>query len=701
MSENVNFNFLKSEFISKYNNNAEKSSETNDSDNSIIFSHEEEFKKYIQDETGCDSSVFSFEIDEISKMKFENGKFVNPNQTSASLNDENLKLASDFSNFMLDELNSILSESNSLSVLDINNDGKISTDEAISHVQSIDSDDDGNLDFDELANEAISYGDDSNLDEKTKEEINQNHILDKILSLENGKNVLTVDEYGQVTEESKKKFLDYIKDYSDDGDEVSEADIKRAWDDIQSGKFSYDTDLSQRREEIEEEIELDEENGEKNARENRDTFSKCNDENSVDNMEYDELLAAKDKREQALEEANTRLNDVYNGLTSSIEKAQDRVDRAEDAYQKALEKDEKVQKELKEEQEKLAKDIKNAQDDLAAYNSEMTSKASEQKKLQDEIEDHQKKIEEYNKLLEQYKDDPEKYAEIMAKIGDETSALESAAKSLKSLNNSISTLNSNISKTQSDLNSFNSQLSGVQSKISNQASPGVQNALKNYQSAQTNLENVQQRELKLAQRNVQVKQNQLSDVSNEITSRDAFQIQNSAYKGQFDFDFSLNLSSRQQNELELFKKTWTEHESQYREVESKTGLPAELIAAIHWRESGGNFNTYLHNGDPLGKTTTHVPKGVYFTDWTTAAIDAIKNYGGNLSNVNKNDISTWYDYAERYNGLGYRNKGVPSPYVWAGTSNYKCGKYVADGKYDANYVDQQLGVAVMLQALIA
>ena len=147
MSENVNFNFLKSEFISKYNNNAEKSSETNDSDNSIIFSHEEEFKKYIQDETGCDSSVFSFEIDEISKMKFENGKFVNPNQTSASLNDENLKLASDFSNFMLDELNSILSESNSLSVLDINNDGKISTDEAISHVQSIDSDDDGNLDW--------------------------------------------------------------------------------------------------------------------------------------------------------------------------------------------------------------------------------------------------------------------------------------------------------------------------------------------------------------------------------------------------------------------------------------------------------------------------------------------------------------------------------------------------------------------------
>lgn len=50
--------------------------------------------------------------------------------------------------------------------------------------------------------------------------------------------------------------------------------------------------------------------------------------------------------------------------------------------------------------------------------------------------------------------------------------------------------------------------------------------------------------------------------------------------------------------------------------------------------------------------------------------------------------------------MGYANKGLPSPYVWAGTSNYEKGKYVADGKFDPNYVDQQLGVAVMLRTLL-
>src|SRR5690606_14680775 len=57
------------------------------------------------------------------------------------------------------------------------------------------------------------------------------------------------------------------------------------------------------------------------------------------------------------------------------------------------------------------------------------------------------------------------------------------------------------------------------------------------------------------------------------------------------------------------------------------------------------------------------------------------------------------DILERYNGLGYRNKGLPSPYLWAGTDQYVKGKYVADGKFDPNHVDRQLGVAPILMKL--
>ena len=154
------------------------------------------------------------------------------------------------------------------------------------------------------------------------------------------------------------------------------------------------------------------------------------------------------------------------------------------------------------------------------------------------------------------------------------------------------------------------------------------------------------------------------------------------------FNFTENLSARQQSELGQFKANWEQNKSRYQSVSAQTGVPAELIAAIHWREASGSFNARLHDGGSLSG----------YSSWEAAAVDALteNSYG----NINMNDITTWYDFAERYNGLGYRNKGVSSPYVWAGTTNYTSGKYVADGVYDAGYVDQQLGVAVMLKALL-
>ena len=154
------------------------------------------------------------------------------------------------------------------------------------------------------------------------------------------------------------------------------------------------------------------------------------------------------------------------------------------------------------------------------------------------------------------------------------------------------------------------------------------------------------------------------------------------------FNFTENLSARQQSELSQFKANWEQNKSRYQSVSAQTGVPAELIAAIHWREASGSFNARLHDGGSLAG----------YSSWEAAAVNALteNSYG----NINMNDITTWYDFAERYNGLGYRNKGVSSPYVWAGTTNYTSGKYVADGVYDAGYVDQQLGVAVMLKALL-
>lgn len=143
--------------------------------------------------------------------------------------------------------------------------------------------------------------------------------------------------------------------------------------------------------------------------------------------------------------------------------------------------------------------------------------------------------------------------------------------------------------------------------------------------------------------------------------------------------------------------------ARYEAVARATGVPWDVIGVIHYRESSGDFNGVLHNGQKIigtGKKTTLVPKGRGpFTSWEEAAYDALMNCAPFAGKNEDWSIGGTLDLLERYNGLGYRNKGLPSPYLWAGTDQYAKGKYVKDGVYDPNHVDQQLGVAPVLMKL--
>lgn len=143
--------------------------------------------------------------------------------------------------------------------------------------------------------------------------------------------------------------------------------------------------------------------------------------------------------------------------------------------------------------------------------------------------------------------------------------------------------------------------------------------------------------------------------------------------------------------------------SRYEAVAKATGVPWDVIGVIHYREASGSFAGVLHNGQKIigtGKKTTLVPKGRGpFKSWEEAAMDALVVCPPHAAKNKDWSIAGTLDLLERYNGLGYRNKGRPSPYLWAGTDQYVKGKYVADGKYDPNHVDQQLGVAPILMKL--
>lgn len=156
--------------------------------------------------------------------------------------------------------------------------------------------------------------------------------------------------------------------------------------------------------------------------------------------------------------------------------------------------------------------------------------------------------------------------------------------------------------------------------------------------------------------------------------------------------------------LAAFQKSWEQNRARYEAVATKTGVPAPLIAALHWRESDGNFNTYLHQGDPLGKPAKNWPTNIpVFHKWEDAAIHALnmkKTLRDDLGmTAATTDVAALATYAEHYNGLGYYNRGHVSPYVFSGTDQYSKGKYVRDRVFDPNHRDRQLGVVSMLKSI--
>lgn len=168
------------------------------------------------------------------------------------------------------------------------------------------------------------------------------------------------------------------------------------------------------------------------------------------------------------------------------------------------------------------------------------------------------------------------------------------------------------------------------------------------------------------------------------------------------------LTPAQQADLNKFKANYEANKSRYEAVGNEANMPPELVASLHWRESSGNFGTYLHQGDPLGKPATHVPTDIPVfgkDEWDKAAAHALKMKKWDKCkeelglNKDTKDKAKMAAFSERYNGMGYNNKGVASPYVYSGTDAYTSGKYIADGTYSATAVDKQFGVVRLVDSI--
>jgi lysozyme family protein len=143
------------------------------------------------------------------------------------------------------------------------------------------------------------------------------------------------------------------------------------------------------------------------------------------------------------------------------------------------------------------------------------------------------------------------------------------------------------------------------------------------------------------------------------------------------------------------------NKSRYDSVASAAKVPWYFVGLTHYMECALSFEKHLHNGDPLTARTKRVPAGYPKTGtppftWEQSAFDAMT-----LKPRNMTDIISVLEHLERYNGLGYRNKGIYSPYLWSFTNHYSKGKYTRDSYFDPEAVSKQVGCAAILKELLA
>lgn len=170
----------------------------------------------------------------------------------------------------------------------------------------------------------------------------------------------------------------------------------------------------------------------------------------------------------------------------------------------------------------------------------------------------------------------------------------------------------------------------------------------------------------------------------------------------WDLWLGCNMLPAKRAEAERIVAKIVKNEPRYATISKATGVPWYFIGALHSMESSCNFNTHLHNGDPLSARTVQVPAGRPKTGnppftFEESAIDAL-GYDGF---IDEKDwcIQKMLYLAEKYNGWGYRGHNVPSPYLWAATTVQKPGKYVADGVWSDTAWSEQIGIAAIFEVL--
>ena len=593
-----------------------------------------------------------------------------------------------------------------------------------------------NIDYAKLLD---SEGGDINKGVTDQNQKSLNSILKGFLELEDVQKAADADGDGKVTEEELQAYIQTVLGKDGDASTFTMADIDAVMEEMgidleKAAEKSMEEALEEATKALKEEAqkEIEETKAAQQAQQAQQSArsggasggggvsstggassaSQAQKPSGIDAMSLEELETEKANREKTVAEKQEAVNAVHSGDNEKVKAAKDEMDKAKEAYEEALDKDKNVPQELKDKQVQNTKDIEAKETSISEKEISINNKETEISSQENTVSSRKSELDSLKGSLSSLpspsgkEEDKDKDAEIAEKKSSIKSQIKAKESEVKEAEEKLDKQNEELDKLEEEKKALEEEKAElekakeeIQKEIEKTCSEETKAAMSAYNEAKANVDTVKQSELSIATSELDSAKASVKEIDEKITEVKNKEVAKENSVNKFDFDFSEKLSDYNKQELEQLKNIFEKNKDKYEKVAEETGIPAELICAIHYREGSCNFDTYLHNGDPLGKPTTHVPANIYFEDWSEAAIDAIKSQNPEI--VKDGDFGSCMDFAERYNGLGYRNKGLASPYVWAGTTNYTGGMYVADGQFDANARDKRVGVAVMMKYLMS
>lgn len=512
MSQNINA--LKLGFINYLKEISETTNKeyiTTNSDVSI-FMYANEFKNYISDELDIDPKILSMSINDILNMDIENGKLVDPDEEEKETGVETESSQDP------DSIKDIPSQDN--------------------NIQGDPTQTGNNTTIQENGeNQTTILNDDS---------IGQ--LLNTLFEEDAVKNIIDLDQNGELNEEEIFSFIDTIKGFDGDDENISLEDIISSLQAINEGELSLNKEVNDSNENDTEEAEqpiisqgtagATNTSGVSGTRGNYGISSgnlgisnpsgnQTTQEKTLDNMSKEELNSELNSAQSDLSDKQNNLSAILNGSDSQIAQLQQNVDVAYDIYQEELK---NLDEDLAKQVDELKSDIDNKENEIDNKEQEISNQestvnnaktaynnaVSTTKTLKNSLS-VLKSTDTSNMTPEQKAEINSKIADLEAKIRNSQKAEENAKTAWDNEKEKLDQLNEEKETLQSELNSLNDQMNSFEEEIA-QKYPQIQEFLNAYNDAKDEYDNYKKEAISNAKSEVQSAQNYVNEIQTAINN---------------------------------------------------------------------------------------------------------------------------------------------------------------------------------------